>query len=252
MGALLGFVMPFLIVAAWQSASYLASFPIDTLSRPSDIAAAFAVLAADGSLLRATMETLSATFLGLIIGGLLAVPLGFAIGASARFDRMTGLGLESLRPVPAVAIIPLALLVLGFGIRMEASVVAFAAFWPILIMARFGMREIDPRLIEVSRALGFGTARSFLKFMLPGAMRQLFTALNLGLGVALVVAVTVEIAVNPRGLGYELISSQVSLRPDRMLAFLIWIAFVGWALAFVVRLGERRLFRWDTGEGGAS
>lgn len=245
MRALAGLLLPATLLALWHFGAALPGFPIDSVSRPGDIAAAFAGAVADGSLLRATGETLAATALGLALGGALAIPFGFAVGASARADRMTNLVIETLRPVPAVAIIPLALLVLGFGTPMEASVVAFAAFWPVMILARTGMRELDPRLLEVSDALSFGLPARFAKFMLPGAMRQLFTALKLGLGVALVVAVTVEIAANPRGLGYELVAAQVALRPDRMFAFLVWIALVGWALALLVDVAERRLFHWD-------
>jgi ABC-type nitrate/sulfonate/bicarbonate transport system permease component len=248
MRTVVGLLLPFAILVAWQATSGLPGFPIDTLSRPTEIVAALVQAVRDGSLPRATVETLSAAFLGLALGGLVAVPVGFAIGASQRFDRMTNLVMETLRPVPAVAIIPLALLVLGFGIRMEAVVVAFAAFWPIMILARTGMREIDPRLVEVSDALGFGIVDRFRKFLLPGAMRHLFTALNLGLGVALVVAVTVEIVVNPRGLGYELVASQVALKPDRMFAFLVWIAVLGLSLSWLVTTAEGRLFRWDLSE----
>lgn len=245
MRVLVGVLVPLALVLAWETGAYLPDFPVETMSRPSEIFTAFRFAVTDGSLLRATGDTLAATFLGLLVGTAIAVPFGFAVGASARFDRMTSLLVETLRPVPAVAIIPLALLVLGFGMAMEAAVVAFSAFWPVMILAQTGMREIDPRLIEVSDALGFGIGERFTKFMLPGAMRQLFTALKLGLGVALVVAVTVELAVNPRGLGYELISSQVALEPERVFAFLLWIAFVGWALSALVSLVEARLFRWD-------
>ena len=245
MSAVIGLALPLGLLLLWQVASYAPSFPIDTVSRPLDIGAALLAAAEDGSLLMATGQTLLATLTGLAIAIAVGVPFGFAVGYSRRIEGLTDLLVETIRPIPAVALIPLALLVMGFGVSMEASLVGFAAFWPIMIMSRTGMREIDPRLLEVADALGFGTARRFAKFMLPGAMRQLFTALRLGSGVALVVAVTVEIAVNPYGLGYQLVGAQVALRPDRMFAFLVWIAFVGWALTAIISLFEARLFAWD-------
>jgi ABC-type nitrate/sulfonate/bicarbonate transport system permease component len=147
-----------------------------------------------------------------------------------------------LRPIPSVALIPLSLLTFGYGFRMEYAVVAWATFWPFLILTQHALRQIDARLIEVSRLMGFGVFSRIFKIMLPAAAPRLFTALRLAVGLALVVAVTVEIAANPQGLGYGLMVSQETLRPDRMFALLIWLGVLGWGMNyFLVRL-EARLF----------
>jgi ABC-type nitrate/sulfonate/bicarbonate transport system permease component len=101
-----------------------------------------------------------------------------------------------------VALIPLALLIYGYGFRMEIAVVAFACFWPLLIITESAVRGIEPRLLEVSRALGFGLAARVFKIVLPAALPRVFVGLRLAAAVSLVVAVTVEITANPIGLGY--------------------------------------------------
>jgi ABC-type nitrate/sulfonate/bicarbonate transport system permease component len=181
--------------------------------------------------------------LGLAI--VLGVPFGFLVGSLPRANRAAIGVVEILRPVPAVAVIPLALLMFGFGSSMESAVVAFAAFWPVMVIARAAARAVDERLIEVARALEFNTLERFVKFLFPAALRQLFMGFRLGLGVALVVAVTVEVAVNPQGLGYSMTSAQAALRPDQVIALLVWIGLVGWTVNAVVALAEMRLFRWD-------
>jgi ABC-type nitrate/sulfonate/bicarbonate transport system permease component len=242
----MGLILPIVLLAAWQIGARAPGFPVQTIAPPGDVLQAFIASFSDGTLLRATGETFQATFSGLAIAILLGVPFGFLVGLAPRADRVTSGIVEVLRPVPAVAVLPLALLAFGFGATMEAVVVAFAAFWPVTIVARSAARAVDPMLLEVADGLEFDLRSRFVKLLLPAALRQLFVGLRLGLGVALVVAVTVEVAVNPSGLGYALVSAQAALRPDQVIAFLLWIGVVGWATNVLVVLAEHRLFQWDT------
>jgi sulfonate transport system permease protein len=152
-----------------------------------------------------------------------------------------------LRPIPSVALIPLAMLVFGFGFRLEISVVALACFWPILILTQAAVQQVEPCLLEVARALQLSQREQFIKIVLPAIIPRLFVALRLGVAIALVVAVTVEIAANPHGMGYAIIYAQQSLDPALMLAWLCWIGIVGFAINFVamklqlfvaIRMGE--------------
>ncbi len=245
----LGLVRPALILFAWQLCSRLPGFPVQTFSSPADVMNVLLSSLMDCSLLQATGETFQATVCGLGLATLFGVPFGFLVGSLPRADRLAVGIVEVLRPVPAVAVIPLALLMLGFGSSMESAVVAFAAFWPVMIVARTAARSVDERLVEVAKALEFSAPERFLKFLLPAALRQLFVGFRLGLGVALVVAVTVEVAVNPQGLGYLMTGAQAALRPDQVLAFLVWVGLVGWMANAVVALAEVRLFRWDVVDG---
>jgi ABC-type nitrate/sulfonate/bicarbonate transport system permease component len=245
----LGAVPPALFLCAWQLFSRLPGFPVQTFSNPADVISALLSSLSDGTLLRATGETFQATISGLSLAILFGVPFGFLVGSLPRADRLVVGVVEVLRPVPAVAVIPLALLMFGFGASMESAVVAFAAFWPVMVVARTAARSVDDRLVEVARALEFNALERFLKSLLPAALRQLFVGFRLGLGVALVVAVTVEVAVNPQGLGYAMTGAQAALRPDQVLAFLVWVGLVGWMANAVVALAEVRLFRWDTVDG---
>ena len=134
------------------------------------------------------------------------------------------------RPAPSVALIPLAMLVFGFGLRMEVSVVAFACLWPVLVLTQAAVRQVEPRLLEVARALQLTPWQRFVWIVGPAIVPRLFVALRLGVAIALVVAVTVEIAANPHGMGYALIIAQQSLDPALMLAWLGWVGAVGFAI----------------------
>ena len=167
---------------------------------------------------------------GPALGCVLGITLGSVLGLSRRAANMGFLSIELLRPIPSVALIPLAMLVYGFGFRMEISVVAFATFWPMLILTQAAVQQVEPQLLEVSRALQLSQRARFTSIVFPAMVPRLFVALRLGVAIALVVAVTVEIAANPNGMGYALMIAQQSLDPALMLAWLAWIGMVGYAI----------------------
>lgn len=215
----------------------------DSLAPPTAALRAFADAVLDGSLWQATLFTLGAAASGLALAAVLGIPLGIALGLSLRASRLSALSIELLRPIPSVALIPLAMLVFGFGLRMEASVVAFASFWPMLILTRAAVSQVEPRLLEVSQMLGLSPWQRGLKIVLPAIVPRLFVALRLGVAVSLVVAVTVEIAANPTGMGYAMMIAQQSLDPALMLAWLGWIGAVGYAINLAALLLQQRVAR---------
>jgi ABC-type nitrate/sulfonate/bicarbonate transport system permease component len=237
--ALLLPVAALLVLEIWARAIDLQS---DSLAPPSAVAAALAEAFMDGSALTATRDTLISAFAGLLIGGAIGLAFGIALGIFHIFDRLMEVTIEAIRPVPSIALLPIALIALGFGYRMEIMIVAFACVWPILILSRAAIGGIEPRLIEVSRALRLSPADRVRKIIIPAALPQIFLAFRLAAGIALIVAVTVEITINPIGLGAAIMTAQQALRPDLMLAYLVWIGVIGYALNAGLVVAQRHLF----------
>jgi len=224
------FVFPAVLLAALELWARTVGAGSDAVAPPSAALRAFGGALADGSLLAATGFTLGSAALGLLIGGGLGVALGTLLGLSPRASRLSFVSVELLRPVPSVALIPLAMLVFGFGLRMEVSVVAFACLWPVAMLTQAAAQQVEPRLLEVARALQMNAWQRFAWIVGPAMVPRLFVALRLGVAIALVVAVTVEIAANPNGMGYAMMIAQQSLDPALMLAWLLWIGVVGFAI----------------------
>jgi sulfonate transport system permease protein len=222
--------VPALILAALEWYARTVARQSDALAPPSAALHALWLATIDGSLWLATGFTLGSAALGLAIGAGLGMLLGIVLGLAPRVARMCFLSVEVLRPVPSVALIPLAMLVFGFGLRMEVSVVAFATFWPMLVLSQAAARQVDRQLLEVAAALELGPAARVTRIVLPAMVPRLFVALRLGVAIALVVAVTVEIAANPHGMGYAMMIAQQSLDPALMLAWLFWIGIIGWVI----------------------
>jgi ABC-type nitrate/sulfonate/bicarbonate transport system permease component len=234
-------VLPVVLVALAEFGARAAG-PSDSIAPPSEVLGAFLDALRDGSLAAATRDTLISAFGGLALGAGLGFVCGLALGSLRTLDRLLELALELLRPIPSVAVIPIALVALGFGYRLEIAIVAVACFWPLLILSRAAVRSVEPRLLEVARALRLSPLQEAIKIIAPAALPRIFVAFRLAAGVSLVVAVTVEIAVNPQGLGYETMVAGQALRPALMLAYIVWIGIVGYVLNAALIVAQARLF----------
>lgn len=223
-----GTIVPALLLVLWELTSR-AGLLLDTLSRPSDIVRALMSSLADGSILLATVQTFEAALLGLALAALIGVLVGTVLGLVPVIEDVTGPTIEALRPIPAIAFLPLALMMFGFGVGLESSIVAYACVWPILIVTTAAVRSIEPRLLDVADVMEMTFAEKLRKIILPAAFARIVVGLRIAAGIALVVAVTTEVVLNPRGLGYSLILAQQSLNVALMYAQLVWLCVVGYA-----------------------
>ena len=110
------------------------------------------------------------------------------------------------------------------------------------IIIQAAIAGVEPRLMEVSRMIGLGPLSRIAKIVLPAALPRLFVAFRLAAGISLIVAVAVEIVINPLGLGYALMQAQQTLRPELMFAVLLWVGIIGFALNWLLLAAQRRLF----------
>lgn len=236
---------PLIAIAGLEAYARLAAPNSDVIAPPSQALLAFLGAVADGSLFIVTGFTLLCAALGLAMAAVIGVLLGVWLGLSRRAAQASFFSIEFLRTIPSVALIPLAMMLFGFGLSLEVSIVAFSTVWPILILTQSATRQIPPVLFEVARALELRPYARLTKIILPAIAARLFVALRLSVAIALVVAVTVEIVVNPHGMGYAIMIAQQSMQPDLMLAWLFWIAIVGYAInegaAWLGRVADRKM-----------
>lgn len=237
-----GIAVPLALILLAEAGMRVWAVQSEALAMPSEVAVALRQLALGGSLLRESLQTLGAALGGALIGALLGLLTGIWFGLSRLCAGLAELTIQLLMPIPSVALIPLSMMVFGFGYRMEIAVVAFSCFFPMLLLTRAAVMQVEPRLLEVARVMGLNPLQTCLKIILPAAVPRIFNALRLVAGIALVVSITVEIAANPHGLGYAMMMAQQNLQPAEMLATLLWIATLGWLLnAAMLQLQARVL-----------
>jgi ABC-type nitrate/sulfonate/bicarbonate transport system permease component len=189
-------------------------------------------------------NTLEGWALGLGIAVALAVPLGILIGSGELLYRSTRAIIEFLRPIPSVALIPLAVLVYGTGLQSKVFLAAFASFWPLLVQTLYGVQDVDPVATDTARSFGFSRPQRLLRVTLPSAVPYIATGVRISSSVALILAVTAELVIGAAGLGREINLARSGGDVRLMYALIVATGLLGWILsALFVRL-ERRVLHW--------
>ncbi|HEX7298674.1 MAG TPA: ABC transporter permease [Solirubrobacteraceae bacterium] len=208
-----------------------------------------------GELWNAVGHTLEGWALGLGIAIALAVPLGILIGSGRLLYRATRAIIEFLRPIPSVALIPLAVLVYGSGLESKVFLAAFASFWPLLVQTVYGVQDVDPVATDTARSFGFSRAQRLLRVTLPSAVPYIATGVRISSSVALILAVTAELVIGAAGLGREINLARSGGDVRLMYALIVATGLLGWVLSALFTRLERRVLHWHpsqrTAEGSA-
>lgn len=233
-----GLLIPALLLVCWEIGARTGAIP-DAVSQPSLMIQAIESAALDGSLLLATLQTLQTTLLGLVLAVTIGTAAGLLLGLSPLLNAVIGPSVDAFRPIPAIALVPLALLLFGFGLSLEISIIVFACVWPIIVVTISAVQGLDERLTQISRGLEFSLFQRIIKFILPATIGRIWVGIRIAAGIALIVAVTVEIVVNPRGLGYAMIFAQQMLQVDLVYGYVVWTGILGWLLNLLIQFIDR-------------
>lgn len=237
-----GLVVPVALILLAEAAWHLTGFVSDSIAPPSRVVVALVQGLLNGQILIATRDTMISAFGGLAIGGVLGLLMGLVRGTFWRVDAVLEVTTEIVRPIPSVALIPVAILIYGFGYQLEITLVAISCMFTIFILTRAAIVGVERGMLEVGRMLRLSFFDRMRKIVIPAALPRIFVAFRLGAGLSLIVAVTTEIAANPIGMGAAMMLAQQSLNPGLTVAYLVWIGFVGWLLNFVLVSLQRRFF----------
>lgn len=198
----------------------------------------------DASLWIDLRGTLAGWSIGLLVAAAIAVPLGLATGSSELLYRLLRFPIEFVRPIPAVALVPLVVLVLGTGLKSKIFVVALAAVWPLLIQTVYGIQDADPVTTDTARSFRIGRTDRILRVTLPGALPYIATGVRLSSSVALTLAVTAELVLGSTGLGRSISLAGEGGNVERMYSLIVVAGMVGWALNAGLTYAERRVLGW--------
>jgi len=241
---LLGLIVLALFVALWQLVADLKLVSPVYLPGPDRafIALVRGLTASDlGAKLMGTIEHM---ILGWLAASIAGVALGALIGSSRQARAYIAPTLEFLRPLPASAIIPVAIAIFGLSPAMALGVIAFGAIWPMLLATIHGFAAVEPRLYEVASALRLSRPAVIFKIALPSALPDILAGLRLGLTVALILAVVCEMIAGLNGLGNWVLLSARMFRSADLFAGVILLGAVGFVGALALNVAERRLLAW--------
>jgi ABC-type nitrate/sulfonate/bicarbonate transport system permease component len=191
-------------------------------------------------------ETMMAWFLGLVIAVALAVLLGFIIGSSDFLRKATNSTVEFLRPIPSVALIPLAVLLFGVKIQSSLMLITYAAFWQVLIQVLYGVADVDMVANNTAKTYGLGRMARIRYVVFPTALPYLMTGVRLAGTVALVLAITAELVIGSPGLGREIALAQSGGAISGMYALVLATGLIGVLINALMRLIEKKTLSWHS------
>jgi ABC-type nitrate/sulfonate/bicarbonate transport system permease component len=232
------------VMAAIEATARFGLLPARWFPPATEVFGALAELLPTRDLWAEVGRTLQGWAVGLGIAAVLAIPLGMLIGSVETVYRASRAVIEFLRPIPSVALIPAAVLIFSVGTSMKVFLAAFAAFWPILFQAIYGVRDVSPGVKETARAYGLGPLARFVRVVLPSTMPYVATGLRISSAIALILAVTAELVMGAAGLGRAIVAAHTAAQIPTMYALIAVTGTLGWLLNTVFQTVEARLLHW--------
>ena len=235
------------LVLIWELAAYFHApwrFYIPPMHQ---IIVSLVQVIASGEIARYVLTTLMRFLTGYLIAAVIAVSLGIVLGYFPFGHSLLETSIEFLRPMPSVAIIPVAILLLGIGDGMIVAVMVYASMWPILINTIDGVKQIDPVLVQTGRVFGLGPWRLLRRVILPAASPSMVTGLRISLAIALILVTTAEMIAGGNGAGFLILDEERSLRHRHMYAGIMVVSLLGYVLNRLFLLVAARVMRWRKG-----
>lgn len=240
-----GTIGVFVVVLLWELVRAAGLVDERDLPPVADILRAGIDAVVEGTLLSAIGGTLKAWILGLLAASLLGMIAGVALGLMPRADIATRPILEFIRPIPSVALIPVALIVLGAGFGTEIVLITFAAIWPVLFNVKAGVEGTDVRLLESGRILGLNSRQRIWRIVCPNAVPALATGVRTAAAIALVLAITVEMVTGQAGIGQYLQLVRLSGQVSEMWAAIFVSGVLGYGINVALLALEHGGLKWS-------
>jgi NitT/TauT family transport system permease protein len=193
-----------------------------------------------------TGPTLIAILGGFALSVIIGVPLAILIVFSRVAERLIYPPMVASQAIPKIAIAPLFIVWMGYGIMPKLWIAFLIAFFPIVIDTVIGLRSVSPEMLQLGRSMGGGTLRVFLKLRLPNALPNLFGGMKVAIALAVVGAITGEFIGSQAGLGYLLTSASGQMDTALVFAVLVTISVIAMVLFAIIEGLERLAIPWHS------
>lgn len=238
-------VLGLLLFAAGQEVIPRAfSLSPDVLPPLSAIVSALAEEVLTPAFWEALRDTLVQWGLGLAIAVVAGIAVGVLLGSVPLLRRALSSTIEFLRPIPSVALVPLAVLLFGTQLRSALLLVVYASFWQVLIQTMYGVADVDPVADDTARSYGLGRWGRIRHVLWPTAQPYVATGVRLSASVALILAITAELVIGSPGLGREIAAAQSGGAVALSYGLIMVTGLLGLLVNVGVRAVERRVLRW--------
>jgi ABC-type nitrate/sulfonate/bicarbonate transport system permease component len=239
-----GVILVVALLLVWEASARLGW--VDSRNWPL-VTAVFAAIVrgfAGGELAQLLLSTLRRMSIGYVLGGGIGIALGILAGSIRTLRYAIKPLIEVLRPIPAPAIVPPLILLLGVDDSLKITVVAMACFFPVFINTLAGVEGIDDVLLQTARTFRIGRGRALIQVFLPATLPMIAAGLRIAIGIGLVVTVISEMIAGSSGLGYYIVQMQYAMKPEAMYAAIATLAVTGYLLNRVFLALELHFVPW--------
>lgn len=230
------------LLALWHFGSVLLAqnMPLANLLAPFAALSSLQTLLVDGQLWAHIWASLQRVGVGLIFALVIGVPVGFLLGLSPKTEQASSPSFQFLRMISPLSWMPVVVMLFGIGDAPIYFLLAFAAVWPIILNTASGVRNINKQWLELGRSLSATQSEMLFKIMLPAVTGDILNGLRLAIGIVWVVLVPCEMLGVNEGLGYFILDTRDRLAYSELMAAIVLIGIIGWALDS----GARKLGAW--------
>jgi sulfonate transport system permease protein len=248
---LLSWLAPVVLVIVWEWLAQAGWLSPQVLPAPSKVARTAFKLATTGTLLNDLGVSLLRASAGFAIGTTVGAALGTLVGFSRIAEAAIDRSVQMIRAVPFLAVLPLVIVWLGVGETQKIFLVALGVTFPIYINTVLGIRQVDPKLIELGRVQGLSSIQLIRRIILPGALPSILTGVRYALATAWLALVVAETIGAQSGIGFLAMDAREFLRTDVIVLTIVIYALIGVAADGIARFLERRLLAWHPNYGAA-
>ncbi|EGP43520.1 ABC transporter permease [Achromobacter insuavis] len=240
-------LLPLALLTLWQTGASQGWISPQVLPPPAFVWDTLRDLATSGDLWLNTRASLQRVLVGFALGSLLGLLLGTAMGLSRRLEAYVLPTFNALVQIPVLAWLPFVLLIVGIGEPLKYILIAKAALVPVTLNTLQGFRQASPALREVARVYGYSRRQEVLEVVVPLALPTLFTGLRLGFTKAWLSLVVVELVASSEGLGYLIVYGRQLFQLDLVMAAVIVVGAIGYAIDRLLDWAETRLIHGRRG-----
>lgn len=228
----------------WQLSSMAGILPETSLPSAVAVFREWVSLLGDGTYWVAAWATLSSALTALLLVVLIGLPLGLIIGRIHFVRESTWFLVEFLKPIPPIAMLPLALLLWGPGTTMKLTLITYGALWPFLVQIIYGVSQVDATALRMSRSFRLGAWLTSSRVVVPGLVPFAATGVRVSASIAIIVSVVTELVGGVSGLGREIVLAHSAAELPRVYALILTTGVLGITVNFVLVRAERPLLFW--------
>jgi sulfonate transport system permease protein len=243
---LISWLAPLALLVLWELLGRLGIIPPRVLPAPSTVFVTAWNFTVSGELPYNLWVSLQRAALGYLIGGSVALVLGFTVGLSRLAGALVDRPLQMIRTVPFLALVPMVIVWFGVGEAAKIFLIALGVSFSIYMNTVSGIRQVDPRLLELGQVYGVSQRELLQKVVLPGALPSILIGLRYAMGTSWLALVVAETLAANAGIGFMAMDAREFLRTDVIVLTIIIYALLGVLVDLLFRWLERRLLSWHS------